>query len=312
MKNWIQQHLAASMNAAKQIISAPGNFFFNVVVVAVALSLPIAGLTLIENGRPVSTELAIEPELSLFLKTDINQSEANAFADTIKKLLKKAGISAKVVFIPRETALTSLQNRSELGDVVSTLGENPLPDAYVISFEQNFELAQQQSTPLKITHLATELQKLPEVAHVQIDSDWIKRLDALMSLAQFMLIALAITLSIVVITVVFNATRLQVLSHRAEIAVIRLLGATNQYIRRPYYYTGALLGFAAGLTALAIVASALQPLNQAIITFASLYGSEFQLAPLNVTFSLYLLIASTLLGLFGAFLSVRHQANQVR
>lgn len=306
MKNWIQQHLAASANAAKQIISAPGNFFFNVVVVAVALSLPIAGLTLIENVRPVSTELAIEPELSVFLNTDVNQGDAKAFADTIEKLLKKTDIPAKAVFIPREAALTSLQNRSELGDVVSTLGENPLPDAYVISFEQNFELAQQQSSPVEIANLAAELQKLPEVAHVQIDSDWIKRLDALMSLAQFMLIALAITLSVVVITVVFNATRLQVLSHRAEIAVIRLLGATTHYIRRPYYYTGALLGFAAGLTALAIVAVALQPLNQAIITFASLYGSEFQLAPLNLTFSLYLLIASALLGLVGAFLSVRH------
>jgi len=309
MKTWIQQHLAASRNAAKQIISAPGNFFFNVVVVAVALSLPIIGLTLIENGRPVSTELAIEPELSLFLKTDVNRSEAKAFADTIKKLLKNSGTSANVVFIPRETALTSLQNRSELGDVVTTLGENPLPDAYVVSFEQNFELAQQQSSPVKIANLAAELQKLPEVAHVQIDSEWIKRLDALMNLAQFVLIALAVTLSVVVITVVFNATRLQVLSHRAEIAVIRLLGATNQYIHRPYYYTGAFLGFVAGLAALAIVAAALQPLNQAIVTFASLYGSEFRLAPLNLTFSLYLLLSSALLGLFGAFLSVRHQAR---
>lgn len=305
MKTWIRQHLAASANAAKQIISAPGNFLFNVMVVAVTLSLPIAGLTLIENSRPVSTELAIEPELSLFLKTDVNQSDAKAFADTIKKLLKNAGTPAQVAFISRETALTSLQNGSELGDVLATLGENPLPHAYVISFE----LAQQQSTSAKIANLAAQLQQLPEVAHVQIDSDWIKRLEALMNLAQFILIALAITLGVVVITVVFNATRLQVLSHRAEIEVIRLLGATTQYIRRPYYYTGACLGLVAGLAALAIVVAGLQPLNQAIIKFASLYGSEFQLNPLNLTFSLYLLAASALLGLFGAFLSVRHQAR---
>lgn len=312
MNKWIRQHLAASANAAKQIISAPGNFLFNVLVVAVALSLPIAGLTLIENSRPVSHQLAIEPELSLFLKSDVSQSDAAALADTIKKLLKNAGTPAKVVFVPRETALSSLQDSSELGDVLATLGENPLPDAYVLSFEQHFELTPHQSGPKKIADLAEQLQKLPEVAHVQIDSDWIKRLEALMNLAQFILIALAITLSVVVITVVFNATRLQVLSHRAEIAVIRLLGATSQYIRRPYYYTGAFLGFVAGLAALAIVAMALQPLNQAIIKFASLYGSEFQLTPLNLTFSLYLLVASVLLGLFGAFLSVRNQVNQLR
>jgi cell division transport system permease protein len=309
MNIWIRQHLSASANATKQIFSAPGNFLFNVLVVAVALSLPIAGLTLIENIRPVSHQLSIEPELSLFLKTDVSHDDAVALADPIKKLLKNAGTPAKVSFVPRATALSSLQNGSELGDVLDTLGENPLPDAYVLSFEQHFDLAPQQSNPAKITALAAQLQKLPEVDHVQIDSDWIKRLGALMDLAQFVLIALAITLSVVVITVVFNATRLQVLSHRAEIAVIRLLGATTQYIRRPYYYTGAFLGLVAGLAALAIVAAALQPLNQAIITFANLYGSEFQLAPLNLMFSFYLLISSVLLGLFGAFLSVRNQAR---
>ena len=62
MKIWFRQHAAASLDAAKQILRAPGNFLFNVIVVAVALSLPIAGLTLIENVRPISNELAIEPE----------------------------------------------------------------------------------------------------------------------------------------------------------------------------------------------------------------------------------------------------------
>jgi len=311
MNIWIRQHALASSNALKQIISAPGNFIFNVLVVAVALSLPIAGLTLIENIRPVSDQLSIAPELSLFLKTDLSRSSASSFADTIKKLLKSSGTPAKVVFVPKEAALTVLQNSSGLGDVLATLGENPLPDAYVLSFEQHFELATQQASPVRIEALASQLQKLPEVDHVQIDSSWIKRLAALMHLAQFMLVALALILAIVVITVIFNATRLQVLSHRAEIRVIRLLGATNQYIRRPYYYAGAILGTVAGLIALAIVAAGLHPLNQAITEFASLYGSSFQLMPLNLLWSLYLILAAAILGLFGAFLSVRHQVRQL-
>jgi cell division transport system permease protein len=310
MKTWIRQHASAALNAAKQIFSAPGNFLFNVLVVAVALSLPIAGLTLIENIRPISSQLSIEPEMSLFLKTDLSRGNATALADTIKKLLKNSDTPAKIAFVPKESALNALQASSGLGDVLATLGDNPLPDAYVLSFEQHFELATQQSSPAKIEALATQLEKLPEIDHVQIDSNWIRRLAALMHLAQFILIAVAIILSVVVITVIFNATRLQVLSHRAEIRVIRLLGATSPYIRRPYYYTGALLGLMAGLSALAIVAAALQPLNQAILEFATLYGSTFQLTPLNLVFSLYLLISSAILGLFGAYLSVRHQVKQ--
>lgn len=311
MNIWIRQHASAGLDAFKQIFSAPSNFIFNVVVIAVSLTLPIAGLTLIENIRPVSSQLSIAPELSLFIKTDVSRADAAALADSIHRLIKSTQAPANLTFIPRESALSALQNSSGLGDVLTTLGENPLPDAYVLTFEQHFELATQQSTPLKIETLAAQLQKLPEVDHVQIDSNWIKRLAALMHLAQTLLAALAIILGIVVVTVIFNATRLQVLSHRAEIRVIRLLGATSQYIRRPYYYTGAILGLTAGLTALAMVAATLQPLNHTILEFASLYGSDFQLVPLNLTFSGYLLVLATLLGLLGAFLSVRHQVKQL-
>jgi cell division transport system permease protein len=311
MNIWIRQQAHACTAAAKQIFSAPGNFLFNVLVVAVALSLPIAGLTLIENIRPISTQLSIEPELSIFLRADVTRADATAFSDVLKKMLKNSGTPAKITFIPKESALTALQKNSGFGDVMATLGENPLPDAYVLSFEQHFEVATQQSNPAKIEALAENLKKLPEIDHVQIDSNWIKRLAALIHLAQFLLLTLAVILSVVVITVIFNATRLQVLSHRAEISVIRLLGATNPYIRRPYYYTGAFLGLIAGLAALAIVAVAIQPLNQAILEFAQLYGSEFQLSPLNLIFSAYSLLLSTFLGLFGAFLSVRHQSRQL-
>ena len=113
------------------------------------------------------------------------------------------------------------------------------------------------------------------------------------------------------VVVVFNATRLQVLSHQAEISVTRLLGATNSFIHKPYYYTGALLGSLAGCVALALIAISLQPLNQAIAEFAKLYASEFHLSPLGILPSSALLVLSTLLGLCGAYLSVRRQLSRV-
>ncbi len=311
MNIWFRQHAAAFTNAAKQIAGAPGNFLFNVLVIAVALSLPISGLTLIENIRPVSAELAIQPELSLFLKSSLSRAEAIAFTERLKKILKTANTPAKLLFVPRETALANMQVNSGLGDVLATLGTNPLPDAYVLSFEQHVELSTQLATPSKIEILATELSRQPEVEHVQIDTNWIKRLAALLHLAQVLLIALALVLGTVVITVVFNATRLQVMSHRAEIAVIRLLGATTPYICRPYYYTGAILGLAAGGMSLCIVILGLIPLNGAIADFARLYNSSFQLYPLSLNLSLYLLLGSVVLGLIGAFLSVRHQVSKL-
>jgi cell division transport system permease protein len=150
------------------------------------------------------------------------------------------------------------------------------------------------------------------VESVQVDSAWVKRLAALLRVLRLILLLLAVTLGMVVIAVVFNTIRLQVLTQRDEIAVSKLIGATDGFIHRPFYYTGGLLGLCAGAVALGAVTLSLQPLNTAIGEFARLYGSAFQLAPLNPVFMGLLLAVSTALGLAGAVLSVRRHLARLR
>jgi cell division transport system permease protein len=303
MNNWLRQHRLALASAFAHIRTSPGNFLFNVLVVAIALSLPIAGLTLIENLRPVTSQLSIDPELSVFMNTSAAPEDSAALQKPIAQLLSAAKLRASVRFIPKDKALAAMEQNSHLAEVLATLGGNPLPDAYVITLSK--------AKSAQVDALATQLQGLPEVDVVQVDSAWIKRLAALMQILQVALLALAFTLSVVVLVVVFNATRLQVLSHREEIAISRLYGATNSFIHRPYYYAGAMLGLLAGGLALGLVALGLYPLNQAITEFAKLYASEFHLAPLNASSSALLIAASILLGWFGVFLSVRRQLARV-
>jgi cell division transport system permease protein len=161
-----------------------------------------------------------------------------------------------------------------------------------------------------IDAIAAQLRNLPGVEAVQVDSAWVKRLAAALRVLRLVLLLLALTLGMVVVAVVFNTIRLQVLTQRDEIAVSKLIGATDNFIHRPFYYTGALLGLCAGGAALGAVALALYPLNTAIGEFARLYASEFQLAPLEPAGIILLLALSALLGLVGAMLSVqRHLAR---
>ncbi|MFZ6719141.1 cell division protein FtsX [Undibacterium sp. Ji49W] len=299
MTIWFRQHLFALKSALTHLRGSPGNFLFNVLVVAIALALPIAGLTLIENIRPISSQLSIEPEISIFVSPDTPRPTATALSIPIKKLLKEKNITASLNFIPKDKALASLEQSSNLAEVLSTLGGNPLPDAYILSLSNN--------DAGKLDMLVEEIRQMPDVDIVQLDSAWVKRLAALVQIMQLGLLFLAITLSVVVVVVVFNATRLQVISHQSEIAVTRLLGATNSFIHKPYYYTGALLGLLAGGVALGLIAASLQPLNRAIAEFAKLYASEFHLQPLGLLPSLLLLAVSMLLGLVGVWLSVRRQ-----
>ncbi len=303
MTNWFRQHAYALRAALTHLRAAPGNFLFNVLVVAIALALPIAGLTVLENIRPVASQLSIEPEISVFLKPELASTDAAAMAAPIRNVLKDLKVSAKVKFVPKDKALAAMEGTNSLAEVLATLGGNPLPDAYVLS------LANADSN--KAEQLTASLRGLDNVDVVQVDSEWVKRLAALLQVLQMALLFLAGTLAVVVIVVVFNATRLQVISHQAEISVSRMLGATNSFIHKPYYYTGAMLGVLAGGLALGLVALSLQPLNQAIAEFAKLYASEFHLSPLGLLPSLGLILMSKILGLCGAYLSVRRQLSKI-
>ena len=304
MSPWIRHHRFAIGAALSHLRKAPGSFLFNVLVVAVALALPFAGLTLLDNVRPMSEQLSVDPEVSLFVKPEASRADAQALEPQLRQLLQ--GSQAGIVFVPRERALDDLKERSGLSAALDTLGENPLPDSYVMKlegFSNNADAA-------RIDAIVEQMSALPQVDTVQVDSAWVKRLAALLGILRLALLLLAVTLGVVVIAVVFNTIRLQVLTQRDEIAVSKLLGATDNFIHRPFYYTGALLGLCAGAVALGAVALALNPLNASIAEFARLYASEFQLAPLGALELAGLLAISAGLGLSGAMLSVqRHLAR---
>lgn len=302
MTNWFRQHGFALGAALVHVRRAPGSFLFNILVVAIALALPFMGVTLLDNVRPLSEQMSVDPEISLFVKQDVPREQAAALATPLRELAREA----KIIFVPREKALDNLKDKSGLSDVLATLGDNPLPDSYIVKLDA-FRTA---ATGLDVDVLAEQLRLLPGVESVQIDSAWVKRLAALINILKLALMLLAATLGTVVVAVVFNTIRLQVLTQREEILVSKLIGATDTFIHRPFYYTGALLGLCAGGLALGGVALALGPLNTAIAEFARLYASEFRLAPLSALPAAGLLALSAGLGLAGASLSVqRHLAR---
>ena len=307
MKVWLRQHVFAIKRALPRPGRGFGSFAFNVLVVAIALALPFAGLTVLQNVRPVSAQLAVEPEISVFMAADTPRARASALASEIRQVLESNQTAGVLEFVPRENALSALKERSGIADAITTLGNNPLPDGYVLKLA-GFDNAQDAS---RVDQIAVQLKALPGVEYVQVDSAWVKRLAALLNILRLALLFLAVTLGVVVVAVVFNTVRLQVLTQYEEIEVSRLVGATDGFICRPFYYSGALLGLAAGAMALGAVALGLRPLNAAIAEFARLYASEFQLMPLSALLTVLLLLVSTGLGLCGAMLSVRRHLGRV-
>jgi cell division transport system permease protein len=306
MRAWFRQHAFALSDAARHVIATAGSFTVNALVVAIALALPIAGLTVLENVRPLSQQLSVAPEISVFMAVDTPRERAVALAPQIRRIVQDARNTAQLEFIPKESALRTMKSKTGLSDALTTLGVNPLPDGYVLKLA-GFQNATEAA---RIDAIAAQLKALPGVEYVQVDSAWVKRLAALMNLLRLALVLLAAALAVVVVAVIFNTIRLQVLTQREEIDVSRMFGATDAYICRPFYYTGTLLGLTAGAVGLGVVGAALYPLNNAIAEFARLYASEFRLLPLSAGYIAALLFASGSLGLIGAAFSVRRHLTR--
>ena len=290
MTGWLRQHRQAMRSALRRL------GLLNVLVFGIALSLPAGGYALLESLRTLSGRATLEPQISLFLRPEAKRAEAEALGRTLRADRRIASVR----FVPREEALKQLAAVEGMGEVVASLGRNPLPDAFVLT-----------APGPALETLAGELARLPGVAHVQADSVWARRLAALERIGRLGLALLGALLGAGLVAVTFNTIRLQILTQRDEIEVSKLIGATDAFIRRPFHYLGLLQGLAGGGLALAIVAVLLAALNAEVRPLAESYGSGFRFAFLPLSGAAAVLALSAALGWLGAHLSVSRHLRQI-
>jgi len=292
MRTWLRQHRQAIAAAFGKLSAQKSAAALNALVIGIALSLPAGGYALLASLRTVTFGAALEPQLSVFLRTEATPQDADALGTSLKKDPRVRDLR----FVSRDQALKELQATEGLGEVVAALTRNPLPDAFV--------LRPALADPADLDALAKQLLALPGVAHVQVDSAWARRLGALAGTARLAIALLATLLAFGLVAITFNTIRLQILTLRAEIEISKLIGATDAFIRRPFLYLGALQGFAGGLLALAILRASLAALNTGVAELAATYGSAFRLEFLDAGDAVAVVLFTAALGWFGALLSV--------
>src|SRR5690606_22550018 len=177
-------------------------------------------------------------------------------------------------------------------------------------FPDTFVLTPPDTAPEALETLRAELEALPQVDAVQLDSAWAKRLSVLLDLGRTAVWLLAALLGAGLVALIFNTIRLQVLTKREEIEVSRLLGATDAYIGRPYFYFGALQGLLGGLIAGAIVYASVALLQERVAELAELYRIGFSLRQLGGMDILALLGVASALGWIGAAFAVGRHLNE--
>lgn len=297
---WARQHQLAFNGTVQGLVRAPVATLLTAAVIAVTLALPGVLYLAIENVQRLTHDWEGTGQISLFLKPSVSVKDAQRLAERISK---QDRVGSAEVITP-EAALEELRRHGGFGDAVKALDRNPLPAVVVVKPAGRVAAD-------AVDALARDLARHGDVDLVQLDLEWVHRLHAWLAIAQRSVGILSILLGAGVLLIVGNTIRLAVLNRREEIVVIKLVGGTDGFVRRPFLYAGTLQGFVAGLLSWLLVLVATLLLDGHVRTLATLYHSDFALRGPGPQWLLALPAIGAALGWLGSLLAVGRHLKSV-
>jgi cell division transport system permease protein len=290
---YFARHLQTLLGSLGRIVRQPLATLMTMGVIAVALALPLLLNLFLTNVRAATGNWTQGFDLSVYLDKNAPAARTTALA----KQVRLRGDVAAARIVSADDAMAEFRKSSGFGNALDALRDNPLPDALVVTPTLS------ASTPEGTDSLRAALAAMPDVASVQLDTDWVKRLHAILDLLRRVLLLTAVILGVGVMLIVGNTIRLDILNRRAEIEVMKLVGATDRFARRPFLYSGVWYGLGGGLLAVALVEAAAFSLARPVDALAKLYGSPFRLEGLPAEVGGAVLLGAILLSWLGSWLA---------
>lgn len=298
--NYLLRHVQVMLSSLGELWRQPVATSMTLLVIGIALLLPAGLFVILKNVEQVSGEWQHANRISLFLQDEISDKRGEQLAEQLQTWPDIVDVS----FQSAQQSLNEFREISGLESLLDTLPENPLPAVIIIEPEEE----QQQEA---IEALLKRLDALPEVDLAQLDMQWLQRLRSINETGQRGITILAILLSLSVLLVIGNTIRLAILNRQTEIRVIKLVGGTNTFVRRPFLYTGMWYGFLGGVLAWIALLISLLIISGPIDELAALYDSQFTLKWFGGQMLFALPICGLLLGVMGAWLAVSRHLNAI-
>lgn len=286
-------HLEAGINALKVLLRQPIATLLILGMLAIAMTLPLVLYLSVQNTQQVWGKLSEVPKVTIYMDKEATSEDV----EHVRVALEQDARVAEFTFIDKQNGLLELQQSMNGQDLVSLLESNPLPDVFVITPSQN--------TPEIISDLVANLKVLPLVEQVKMDAEWMKTLYQINLFVVQIFWFLSITLGVAFVLVAHNTIRLQVLSHREEIEITKLLGAPSSFIRRPFLYQAAGQSFLAAMLSLFLCAGLLhisQPLVDGIF---QPYGINFNWRFFSIPEIIVVFFVVCSLGVSGAWIATQ-------
>ncbi len=297
---WLLRHAQMSLASLGRLSRSPVSTLMTAAVIGIALALPSGLHLMVDNVRGISSTWEGSASISLFL----NEAVSNEQAEAVRAQVAQRGDVAETRLIDRDKALAEFRTLSGFGEAIELLESNPLPPVVIVRPSENVQGTE------AVGRMADELQAYREIDIAQVDLQWVARLTAITGTIERAVMILAALLGGAVLLIVGNTIRLEIQNRHSEIEIVKLVGGTDAFIRRPFLYEGLWYGLLGATIALLLVLISLYLLAGPVQRLAGLYESDFSLALIDPLSLIGVLLGGPLLGLAGAWLAVgRHLAD---
>lgn len=290
-------HFQAATQSLNYLCSKPLATLMTSVVIAIALALPALFWVFTDNLGKLTADWQSGGHISLYLQPNLTEAEQQ---QVVQRVLETEGVGHAFLKSSAE-GLSELTGQEGMQDIMHYLPENPLPAVIDVT------PALLVNSPEKLDLLSRQLQTLMQVEQAKVDMDWIRRLDALLGFAAKFADALLTLLAMAVVLIIGTTLRLAIHNRHEEIQVLKLIGAKDSFILRPFLYSGVWYGAVGAILAVFLVNIFILSLGTAVNQLAVAYQMHYPLILLSTRQILILVLFAIILGWLGACLSVKRQ-----
>jgi cell division transport system permease protein len=278
----------------KNIVRNGWMTFASVSAVTVTLMVVGAFLLLIMNLNHFASSLEDDVEIRVFVDLTASEEQQEELKDDLSELPDVGTID----FIPKDVGLEAfIDSLGDQGDYFEGLREeNPLNDTFVISAED----------PQETESIAVEIEELDHVEGVEYGRDIFEQLFSATDFIRVVGIVLVLGLLFTAVFLIANTIKLTIIARKTEIQIMKLVGATNAFIRWPFFIEGLLLGTFGAIIPVSVLGFAYHRFYETIGQNSGLEFFDFlPTFPLVIQISILLLGIGAVVGVWGSVMSVR-------
>ena len=287
----------------QDVLKRKFSIFLTILVIAVSLTLPTVSYLLWKNVSQAAAKFYPEPELTLYLHKNLAEHDINVVVERIRQheMYKIENLN----YISRQQSLEEFRTWSGFDKALDILDDNPLPAVVILKPKKAF------SSPENMLTLRDGLQKIKGVQEVRLDNGWMEKLTSLSQLIARVGVTCTVLMLLAVFLVIGNSVRSDVSNNRASINIMKLLGATDYFVSRPFLYTGMLYGFFGSLLAILFSLLTISYFTSVVRYVSDMFTVKFELHGFAVSEVVFIIVLSVFLGWLSAKIATNSHIQKI-